>query len=189
MSYHRNFEFRVSPRSGQRSGRFYVEDATLIGAPVVIADDADPASQELGLTKVELATGAQAPRPGVSGICVFEFKGADGYAGDDPFLTTYSDKDTAPAGAAVQVVSGDEVKVAFRNTDTTTYLNTREYAGRTMVDELGATPNVAVGDFLTPGAGTDADGYWAKTTDQAEAWLVVTGVDPVRGEVEARMLF
>jgi hypothetical protein len=189
MSYHRNFEFRVSPRGGQRAGRFYVEDATLIGAPVKLAADADPHGHELGLAKVELATGAQAPKPGVSGICVYEFKGADGWAGDDPHLTTFSDKDTVPAGAAVQVVSGDTVKVAFRNTDDVTFLNARNYEGRTMVAELGATPAVSVGDYLTPGVGSDAAGYWAKTTDATQAWLVVTGVDPDRGEVEARMLF
>lgn len=189
MSYHRNFEPRVSPKGGQRAGRFYVEAATLIGAPVTVAADADPSSQELGLVKVELATGAQAPKPGLSGILFYEFKGADGWAGDDQFLTTYSDKDTAPAGAAVQVVSGDTVKVAFRNTDDLTVMNTRDYTGRTMVAELGATPAVSIGDYLTPGVGTDADGYWAKTTDATQAWLVVTGVDTDLGEVEARMMF
>jgi hypothetical protein len=189
MSYHRNFEFRVSPKGGQRAGRFYVAAATLIGAPVKITNDADPSSQELGLIEVELATGAQAPTKGLSGILAYEFKGAEGYAGDDPFLTTYSDKALAPAGAAVQVVSGDTVKVAFRNTDALTVMNTRAYAARTMVDELGATPAVSIGDWLTPGVGTDTDGYWAKTETESEAWLVVTGVDTDLGEVEARMLF
>lgn len=185
----RNFEFRVSPRGGQRSGRFVVSAATLIGAPVKLAAGADPSSQELGLIEVELATGAQAPVAGLSGICVYEYKGAEGYAGDDAALTTWSDKDTTPAGAAVQVVSGDTVKVAFRNTDDAVFLNTRTYQGRTMVAGMGATPSVAIGDYLTPGTGNDTAGFWAETANVAEAWLVVTGVDTARGEVEARLMF
>lgn len=186
----RNFEFRVSPRSGQRSGRFYVETPTLIGAPVVVAADADPTTHEMELVKVELATGAQAPTPGLSGICVYEFFSADGWAGVDPFLTTYSDKDTAPAGKAVQVVSGDEVKVAFRNTEDRTFLNSREYEGLVMVAGAGgATPTIAIGDYLTPGVGNSTDGYWAETANEAEAWLVVTGVDTSNGQVEARLMF
>lgn len=189
MAATRNFEFRVSPRSGQRSGRFYVDTPTLIGAPVVVAADADPTTHEMELVKVELATGAQAPTPGLSGICVFEFIGPDGWAGSDPFLTTFSDKDTAPAGKAVQVISGDEVKVAFRNTEDRTFLNTRAYEGRVMVADGGATPTLAIGDFLTPGAGTDEGGYWAETANEAEAWLVVTSVDTSNGQIEARMMF
>lgn len=186
MAATRNFEFRVSPRSGQRSGRFYIDAPTLIGAPVVVADDADPTTHEMELVKVELATGAQAPVPGLSGICVFEYIGPDGWAGNDQFLTTYSDLDTAPAGKAVQVVSGDEVKVAFRNTEDRTFLNTRAYEGRVMVAGAGT---VAIGDYLTPGPGTDAGGYWAETADVANAWLVVTSVDTSNGQVEARMMF
>lgn len=189
MSATRNFEFRVSPRSGQRSGRFYASTDILIGAPVVVTADADPTTHEMELVEVELATGAQAPTPGLSGICVFEFISADGWAGVDPFLTTYSDKDMAPAGKAVQVVSGDEVKVAFRNTEDRTFLNSRQYTGRVMVAGAGATPTLTVGDYLTPGPGTDAGGYWTETANAAEAWLIVTSVDTSNGQIEARMMF
>ena len=59
-----------------------------------------------------------------------------------------------------------------------------------MDDEgAGATPNLNVGDYLTPGAGTDTDGYWAVTATAENAWMVVVGVDDARGEVEARLLF
>lgn len=193
MSSTRNFEFRVSPRGGQRAGRFSVPSTgteIVIGAPVKATVGTAPDS-ELGLQVVELCTGAQAPlKGGLSGIAVFEYKGAEGWAGDDPYLTTYSDKDTVPLGEAVQVVFGDTVKVCFRNTNDVTFLNSRDYTGRTMVSEgSGATPNVNVGDYLTPGVGTNAAGYWAVTATAANAWLIVTGVDDSRGEVEARLLF
>jgi hypothetical protein len=185
---HRNFEWRVSPRGGQRNGRCYVAAKTFIGAPVKQTDPAE--SDGVGRNKFELATGAQAPVNGKSGLCIYEYKGDDGWAGDDQYLTTTSDKTHTPASAAVQVVSGTTVKVAFRNTNDVKFLNTRTYDGLTVVSEgAGATPNVNVGDYLTPGAGTDEAGYWAVTTDAAQAWLVVTSVDDARGEVEARLMF
>lgn len=191
MNYGKNFGFRASPKGAQRDGRFVTPasgDAIPLGAPVKANTAESP--DALGLQEVELATGAQAPVKGQAGVLVYEYKGAEGYAGDDPHLTRWSDKDTAPLGGAVQVVSGDAVKVWFRNTDDQTFLQTRSYGGRTMVSEgAGATPNVNVGDFLTPGAGTDADGYWAVTTNADNAWLVVTEVDDSRGEVIARFLF
>lgn len=191
MNYGRNFGFLASPKGAQRDGRFKVPTtgtAIPLGAPVKA--DLGEAPDALGLQPVELATGAQAPIKGLSGILVFEYKGMEGFAGDDPYLTTVSDKDTAPLGAAVQVVSGDAVKVWLKNTNDVVFLENRTYAGRTMVSEgAGATPNVDVGSFLTPGAGTDADGYWAVTTNAAQAWLVVTAVDDARGEIQARFLF
>lgn len=186
-SYGRNFEFRVPPRSENRSGRYYLDGSTdiPIGAPVVYSGGAE---NGLGLQPVLLATGAQdAPRPGQGGIAVYEY-GPAAYAGDDPFLTTYSDKDTVPAGDAVQVVNGDYVKVVLRNTTDETFLETRSYTGRVMVAGLGAT-SIAVGDLLTPGAGNDDDGYYTETSTAAEGWLVVTKVDNDRSEVEARLAF
>lgn len=190
MSYTRNFEFRVAPKSGQRAGR-YISPATgtaiVIGAPVKVNTAA--AANDLGLPTVALATGTQVPVPGICGIAVYEYKGSEGWAGHDPFLTTYSDLDTVPLNQALQVVSGDSVKVAFRNTTASTFLNTRTYAGRVMVAGLGSTSTVAVGDYLTPGLGDDVNGYWGETSVLANAWLVVTRVDLTRGEVEARLLF
>ncbi len=187
MSYGKNFEFRVHPTSTNRSGRYYLSDtAQVIGAPVVLNADGE---NDLGLAPVELATGSQvAPKPGKGGILVYEY-GPAAFSGDDASLVLYSDKDTAPAGAAVQVVNGIDVKIVLRNTDDSTFLNTRDYEGRTMVAGLGATPTLVVGDYLTPGTGNDASGYWAETATAANAWLVITKVDADRGEVEARLAF
>jgi hypothetical protein len=185
MSYGRNFEFRVTPRQGERAGRYYLDDvARPIGAPVVLSG----ATDGLGRLGVELVSGAQAkPAPGTGGVLVYEHIQ---FIGVDPAETTYSDLDTAPAGKAVQVVNGTTVKVAFKNTEDTGFLARENYpVARTMVDGIGATTTVEVGDFLTPGAGDDTDGYWAVTTDADEAWLVVTDVNSTTGEVEARLNF
>jgi len=188
-NYGRNFEFRSAPKGAHRGGRYYLTGSTdiPIGAPVKYDSGED--ENALGLLPVTLATSAQnAPKPGMGGILVYEHAPA-AYAGNDPWLTTYSDLDTAPAGKAVQVVSGTEVKVVFRNTEDRTYLVTRDYTGRVMVAGAGATPTVAVGNYLTPGTGNGTDGYWAETATAAEAWLVVTKVDTDRGEVEAKFTF
>lgn len=186
MSYGRNFEFRVPPQSGQRAGRYALDATSVpIGAPV----KATGAEDTQGRAVVSLATGAQAPVAGITGIAVYEYKGMEGWAGDDPYLTTYSDKDTVPANAAVQVVSGDSVKVVLRNTVARTFLNTRSYTGRKMVAGLGATLTLAIGDYLTPGTGNGTAGYWAETGSATNAWMVITKVDNTRGEVEARLLF
>lgn len=188
--YGRNFEFRVPPRSEDRSGRYYLADATEIpiGAPVV--RDSGEDLNDLGLTPVTLATGDTAtPLPGQGGVVVYEY-GPAAYAGDDTNLVTYSDKDTVPAGAAVQVVGGNYVKIVLRNTSDETFLQTRDYTGRTMVAGIGiATPTLVVGDMLTPGVGNDTDGYWKETSDATEAWAVITKVDNDRAEVEARLTF
>lgn len=188
MSYGRNFDFRVLPDGGERSGRYYNDQgaALPIGVPVVLSGD----QNDLGLVGVELATGAQAkPAAGKGGILVYEY-GPAAFAGDDAMLTTYSDKDSAPAGAAVQVVSGSDVKVVLKNTTATSFLSRDNYpTARVMVAGLGATVSLSVGDYLTPGTGNDNAGYWTETATAANAWLVVTAVDNVRGEVEARINF
>jgi hypothetical protein len=188
-TYGRNFEFRVPPESQNRSGRYYLNAVAdvAIGAPVKVSSPAT--ADSLGLIPVELATGAQAkPAPGQGGVLVYEH-GPAAYAGDDPWLTTYSDKSNAPHGKAVQVVNGEYVKVVLRNTADETFLNTRDYDGVTFVAGLGATLTLAVGDYLTPGVGNGTDGYWAETGTAANAWLVITKVDNDRGEVEARLNF
>lgn len=187
-SYGRNFEFRVPPVHGERGGRYVLSgDADLpIGVPVVAADGADNDETLTGALPVSLATGAQAFKRGMCGILVYEH--IDNF-GVDPVLNTWSDRDTAPAGKMVQVVSGDRVKVVLKNTVDRTFLQTRDYAGRTMVAGIGATPTVQVGDLLTPGVGNDDDGYWAETGTAANGWLVVERVDADRGEVECRFNF
>lgn len=189
MSYGRNFEFRVPPQSGQRGARYalHPDVADLpIGAPVTLEGTDDGS----GRNYVEGASDGAAPASGAQGIAVYEH-GPAAFAGDDPWLTTYSDKDKVPDGASVQVVSGDTVKVVLRNTEDRTFLESRDYEGRTMVAGLGATPTLAVGNYLEPyGSGaSDTNGYWKETATRANAWLVITSVDSARGEVEARMLF
>jgi hypothetical protein len=188
-NYGRNFEFRVPPIGQHRNSRYYLAGATArpIGAPVVV----NPATAEDvgGRLALELETGATArPAPGLGGIIVFEHA-SNAFDGYDPQVTLYSDLGDVPAGKAAQLVHGTEVKVVFRNTSDRTYVGLRDYEGRVMVAGLGATPTLAVGNYLTPGTGDDTSGYWAETADVANAWLVVTKVDAARGEVEAQMLF
>ena len=183
MSYGRNFEFRVHPHGGERAGRYAVTADFPIGAPAKTTGS----TNALGLATVAAADDGAPPVPGKNGIVVFEHIN---YNGDDPLLTTYSDKGDAPAGKAVQLVSGTDVKVVLRNTEDRTFLTVRDYEGRTMVAGLGATPTVSVGDYLEPhSTPSDSNGYWQETSTLANAWLVVTKVDLSRGEVEARMLF
>lgn len=189
MSYGRNFEFRVPPHGGQRGARYALADG-VTGLPIGAAVAATGSEDDHGRLLVELAADGAAPVAGINGIAVYEH-GPAAFAGDDPILTTYSDKDTVPADAAVQVVSGDTVKVVLRNTADRTFLNTRSYEGRTMVAGLGATPTVAIGDYLEPygASASDTNGYWKETATASNAWLVVTHVDSARNELEARMLF
>lgn len=191
-TYGRNFEFRVPPVHGERGGRYYLPSTAgadlPIGVPVRVADGATPSVAFTGALPVALATGAQAPKVGLSGIILYEHAPA-AYAGFDPALTTYSDIDKAPRGKLVQVIAGGRVKVCLRNTEDRTFLQSRTYEGRVMVAGLGATPTLAVGDLLTPGTGNDDAGYWAETAVLANAWLIVENVDNARGEVECRFNF
>lgn len=191
-NYGRNFEFRVSPQSGQRASRYATQGADAnattipIGGAIQVLDGSEDTA---GRLLVEIADDGTPPVSGLHGIAVFEHAPA-AFAGDDPFLTVYSDKVDVPDGVGVQMVSGKEVKVVFRNTATRTFLVAREYTGKTMVAGAGATPTVAVGNYLEPHASpSDTNGYWQETATAANAWLVVTKVDTARGEVEARMLF
>ena len=191
-TYGRNFDFRVTPEPRERQGRYVLDNGSdlAIGAPVVTTGSAD--DELTGALAVELATGAQAPPdPGQGGIVVYEWIDLNRL---DPVLNDYSDRGDAPDGRMVQVVRGKGVKVVFRNTSDSTFMANaypagRSYAGRIMVAGVGATPTVAVGDYLTPGTGDDDNGYWAETADADEAWLVIESVDSDRGEVEARLLF
>lgn len=186
-SYGRNFDFRVPPVHGQRGGRYILGGSTdlPIGAPVVVAAGA---TQDAALTHalpVTLATGAQAPVKGRCGILVYEWIDLH-YL--DPEYYNFSDRDTAPHGKMVQVVHGDAVKVVFKNTADREFLHTRTYQGRVMVAGLGATPTLAIGDYLSPGTGDDDSGYWAES-NAANGWLVVEQFDAARGEVECRFNF
>lgn len=185
-NYGRNFEVTVPPHGRDRRGRFFLDGASApIGSGVSYGTGGTVGGPNaLGLEPVTAVAGDVAPTE-LSGIAVYEF-GPNGYAGDDPVLTTYSDKGDIPAGAAVQVVRGDYVKVRFTNTAADTFLNGQTYAARTMVDLTG----IVVGDLLQPEATpSDTNGYWQEAVTPANAWLVVTSVDSVRGELEAQMTF
>ncbi len=188
-TYGRNFEFRVTPISEHRMARFSVPttgDRLPIGVPIQADVSEDPT--DLGLQPVEL--GLQSTTTvGLRGILVYEY-GPAAYAGTDELLTTFSDLDTAPLGAAVQMVHGSEVKVLFRNTEARTFLATRSYPARTMVaGTIGST--LAPGVYLEPvvTSPSDTNGYWEVASSVGDAWLVIESVDADRGEVEARMLF
>ena len=183
-NYGRNFEFRVPPTSRQRGGRFSTP-TTGSALPMGIPVHATTTRDDLDRQVIALAAADDSPKKGQSGIAIYEHGDGATWAGDDPFLTTYSDKDTLPKGKAIQVVSGEKIKVVLRNTVASTFLNTRDYTGRKMVDLTG----LAVGNFLTPGTGNDTDGYWKKTVVAGDEWLVVTKIDTDRGEVEAEFLF
>ena len=211
-TYGRNFEFRIPPTGAARGGRFVTNTTALsgsgagggtatagripIGAPVVAdlsagMDSAGRQIVKLAPQALQIPGGGGTIAAGSFGILVYEFAPtAPAFAGVDPYLTTYSDLDSAPLGAAVQVIAGDPAaKVYFCNTVANTFLGIRSYPGRVMVNGLGATPTVAAGDYLVPGSGDDVDGYWTSTATAAGAWLQITRVDSTRNEVEARMLF
>ena len=82
-------------------------------------------------------------------------------------------------------LGGPEWRVGFRNTTTHSFLNLRNYTGLVMVNMT----SLVLGDYLTPGAGDDTNGYWKRTTTAANGWLRVTGIDSTNGLVEAQMLF
>jgi hypothetical protein len=190
-TYGRNFEFRVVPVGDDRGGRYATQTqaaySTVIpqGAPVkVVGEDS------LLRKTVALADAATPPIPGLHGIAIYEHGDGATWAGDDPFLVTESDKSVLPFNKAIQVISNPKNKVVFTNTTTSTFLQTRSYAGRIMVPNLGATPSVVRGDYLEPHSSpSDSNGYWQKTATRANAWLVVDHVNGTRGEVEAYFLF
>lgn len=200
-NYGRNFEFRVAPVSKDRSGRNFLDgDAVPIGAPIAYGTGGTLGTEnELGLRPFVLAAdGASAPLPGQGGVAVYEF-GPAAFAGDDVMLTTYSDKDMVPAGAAVQVVGGEYVKVVLRNVPAFTFSTVRGYTGRNMIEPTEALALV-VGESLIPGAGDDVNGYWksggvADVATPAGTWLIVerVGTFDIHGEtgveIEARLNF
>ena len=200
-NYGRNFEFRVAPVSKDRSGRNFLDGAAVpIGAPVAYGTGGTVGTlNELGLRPFVLAADeAYTPVPGQGGVAIYEY-GPSAFAGDDIMLTTFSDKDTVPAGAAIQVVSGTYVKVVLRNIPAFTFSSVRAYTGRNMIRPAD-TGTLAVGDGLIPGAGTDSGGYWkangsVSVATPGEAWLIVERIASfeIHGEtgfeVEARLNF
>jgi hypothetical protein len=211
MSYGRNFEFPIPPKPSARRGRFISPENYLsgvapgggslvggsptgqvgllpIGVPVIA--DLAAGQDAQGNQYVKLAPqGTLTTAQGGFGILVYEY-GPAWAAQTDPYLTTYSDMGIVPLNTYCIVVKGDPAtKILLRNTNANTFLFTRNYTGRTMVNGLGATPTVAVGDYLLPGVGDDTNGYWETTSTEAGAWAYIESVDDERLEVTATLMF
>lgn len=186
-SYGRNVDFRVVPVEQQRRGRILQDENVdvAIGAPFVVADAAPTDDYWTDAMPAKLATGAQAPKRGMCGIGIYEWIDFNQL---DPEYYAYSDRDLIPTKKQFQLISGAGIKVVFRNTADRKFMGIRNYKGRIMVAGMGATPTVKVGDYLSPGVGNDASGYWATSTS-ANGWLHVTNVDSKRQEVEAEFIF
>lgn len=188
-NYGRYFEFRNSPRPEDRYGRALSPNAVIpIGAPVVAGTAAPNAD---GRSVYALATGVQSgrPLPVKHGIAIYEHA-YNAFAGRDPVLETPSDFPDIPTNSPIQVVHGTNVKVVLRNIEeNTNFMGMRTYDDARVMVAPGDLSTLAVGNFLVPGTGNGDDGYWAEGGDAETAWLQITSVDTVRGEVEAQLLF
>lgn len=181
-TYGRNFHFLQSPQPGDRLGRYVAGASILIGAPVEAGTDVDGNGQRT----VTLKTGTVKPIKGKHGILIWEAPSAY-LPGFDPMISVPDDLDHCPIGASVQLVSSDDVRIRLRNTEAYVIQGQRTYAARTMVAGLGATPTLAVDDYIGPGDGDDTNGYWAEVAE-ANAWAVVTAVYDT-GELDAQLVF
>lgn len=165
----RNGRFRI-PAAGLTADAGQVNGEVLIGTAVIL----DPDNPGF----VTRPGAAEAPGPHC-GLVVYEHIQ---WKGTDPALTTSRDFETVPNGQYVQVMRGPGTKVWFKNTEDKTLYDGRSQPGRTLVAGLGATPTVAVGEFLT----VTADGTFAEGT-ATNGWFLVEQVD---GDlVEARFTF
>jgi hypothetical protein len=190
-NYGRHVTPLQTPPKEYRLGRYITGDEPILQwAPVRVPDDAELDAE--GRLPLELCTGATAPKVGKHGLICYEQPDAN-FAGYDPMLARASDLDMAPANTAVQLVHGRMVRVEYRNYAASSFgpaVGGQAYAGRIMVAGAAiATPTVDVFDLLTPGTGTDEDGYWAETGSEDNAWLRVTAVDHDRGLVQCQLLF
>jgi hypothetical protein len=162
-----------------------------MGIPVEV--DTAAALNALNLQPLKVSAADTATLPQGQGVLLYEYA-PNAFAGVDPNLTLYSDLNTVPVGAAAQVIHGpsDGIHILLRNTSDSTFLNTRSYPGLTMVAGLGgATPTIAVGDYLTPVGNTAQSlttGYWKETATVANGWLRVVSVDNARAECVAEIL-
>lgn len=184
-TYGRHVTVLQPPFHEHRLGRYKVGgDDILQWAPVVAGTDLD----SNGRRSLSLCTGATEPVAGKHGLVCYEQPDAN-FRTFDPMLTGPSDLDKAPAGRPAQLVHGTEVRVQYRNYDAFTVDGQRTYPGRVVVAGAAIlTPTIAIDDYLTPGVGTDEDGYWAEG-NASNGWLIVTAVDHDRGLVQCQMTF
>ena len=181
----RNFSFLQSPIPEHRLGRYKTGSTALPqGAPVLATGATDTADKRRAVALAAADAPMAGAVGGLGGILVWD-EGWEGLYGLDSALNSASDVGLVPAYTAAQVVHGTEVRVGFRNTTAHSFLNLRNYTGLVMVNMT----SLVLGDYLTPGAGDDTNGYWKRTTTAANGWLRVTGIDSNNGLVEAQMLF
>lgn len=181
-AYGRNAWFLNPPEPNQRRGRYVLEAATQIFAPVEAGTDVDVNGQRT-LTLCDTET---APVQGKHGILIYEnpFSVAPGF---DPVSYGYGDFHIAPAGASAQLVSGVGIKFRLKNTADEVLMLQQDYPAFVMVDGLGATPTLGVDDYIGPGPGNSTDGFW-QPTDAAHAWAIVTAVYDT-DELDAELIF
>lgn len=180
MSYGRNFGMRGF-ENAVRMGRFKV---------AADFDESADGDLYLGTAVVGDANGnlvrpaANAAPNGLSGLLVYEHIQ---YQGVDTALTTSNDPpfNKAPKGRYAQVLRGPGTKVWFKNTTTKTLYDGREQTGVTMFAGGGATPTVAVGDYLRPAA----NGTWQEGGDAQTAWMQVEQISEDGNLIECRILF
>lgn len=179
MPYGRNFGFRS------------FENVVRMGRHKIAADFDESAEGDLYLgTAVTADANGNVVRPdagaapdGLSGLLVYEHIQ---FQGVDTALTTNSDEpfNKAPKGRYAQIVRGPGAKVWLKNTSDKTLYDGRTQTGVTMFAGGGATPTVAVGDYLTPAA----DGTWEEGT-ASDGWLQVEQISEDGNTVECRVLF
>lgn len=190
-SYGRNFEVVATPEANGRINGYTPTTGSPLPMGIPVEVDTAAAVNALRIQGIKVSASDTAKAQGSGqGVLLYEYAPA-AFAGTDPEVTLYSDLDTVPVGSAAQVIHGpgDGIMIILRNTTTATFLNTRSYTGRTMVAGLGgATPTIAVGDYLLPGTGNDTSGWWKETATAANGWLRVVSVDNTRAECVCELL-
>lgn len=182
-TYGRRFWFLTPPEPNERRGRYVVgDDPIVIGAPV----EAEATIDANGQRELTLRTTAVAPVQGKHGILIYEnpFATAPGL---DPVQQAIGDFEKAPVDAPAQLVSGVGIKFRLKNVAAEVIQGQKTYPALAMVGGLGATPTLAVDNYIGPGVGNDTDGYWQEA-DLAHAWAVVTCVYDT-GEIDAELVF
>jgi hypothetical protein len=182
--YGRNAWWLTPPEPSDRRGRYVLGDDILIFSCVTAGTDLD----DNGQRELQQAAQNTPPKLGKHGILIYEnpFGTAPGF---DPVQYAFGDFDTAPVGQPAQLVSGRGLKFRLKNTAEEVVQGQRTYAARKMVAGLGgATPTVAVDDFIGPKTSpTDATGWWQECTE-ANAWAIVTAVYDT-DELDAELVF
>lgn len=173
-TYGRFCSFRASPYPQQRDGHCRNGNAVLPQmAPVVIASQ----SAVDGRNVLALAGEAATPSPN-AGVILYEDPWFS-RVGRDPVTTTSSDIDVVPANAPAQrVLLVGNVKILVQNLSAgdLDFDGMRSYDGRNMFKPADIA-GLAVGDYVTPGAGNNTDGWWKKAAGASTGWGQVAEVD------------